>query len=364
MLKKEQLEETYHKAVESSFGFDLHLMFLDLNNFKQVNDTYGHNVGDQVLAEFERTLDECLRKNDSSIRYGGDEFVVFLPNCNEKCTKEILNKIAQKVATNPLLTKHNVGVSIGCSLYKNGRHSTSKAFIEDADKLMYLAKKSPETNFILYSREPESIDYKLTLEEHSKTLRQLLNKEKYIYILKVIKRMNNTFRQDLLIKAMNKLWEEHSKDLFDHCEFSLCAAINEYYREEYTNLKSLEKKQEMGLLDKASADKLMNAGVDYTLQKRKEIEEDSKKMDVLNRTLEVAKELEEIQRMKEIKNMKEEIKIKENNLKAEQLKTRLEEAKKKKEEERLQWTRVAAERKRKEAEQLLKQAQELEESNG
>ena len=90
---QEQLEPLF--VSESTQGA---LLIMDLNNFKQVNDKFGHQAGDTVLASFADMLVETLPKTSFISRYGGDEFVVFLPNVNKEQTCELAGKIKEELA--------------------------------------------------------------------------------------------------------------------------------------------------------------------------------------------------------------------------------------------------------------------------
>ena len=97
---------------------------MDLNNFKQVNDKFGHQAGDTALTSFADMLVETLPKTSFISRYGGDEFVVFLPNVNRKQTCELAGKIKEELAKQfPLFVKTcNFGVSFGSVFFpEDGR---------------------------------------------------------------------------------------------------------------------------------------------------------------------------------------------------------------------------------------------------
>lgn len=125
------------------YGGPLTLMFLDLDNFKQFNDAYGHIDGDQVLARLGHIIKGCLRRTDSAFRYGGEEFAVLMPvtTCAEgTLTAERIRRKVKNEAFYPVPGEEvHITVSIGVLEYKHGMDI--KSLVRQADKLMYKAKK-------------------------------------------------------------------------------------------------------------------------------------------------------------------------------------------------------------------------------
>ena len=104
MLTQVKNRRAFHMALDKEIsraernGDPLSLLFVDLDYFKQVNDTFGHVVGDKVLKEVAQTIDEMLRKTDHVCRYGGEEFALVLPNCGQQRAMEIAERIREKVS--------------------------------------------------------------------------------------------------------------------------------------------------------------------------------------------------------------------------------------------------------------------------
>ncbi|WP_022856100.1 GGDEF domain-containing protein [Thermodesulfobacterium thermophilum] len=125
----------------------LFLIFIDLDNFKLINDTYGHNKGDNVLKEVAEILTVNFRKYDVISRYGGDEFIVLLES-NEHPTKKI-NALRQKIEEN--FKEFNLSFSYGISIFPDDIEDINmetqeiiKQLIEIADKRMYEDKTKRE----------------------------------------------------------------------------------------------------------------------------------------------------------------------------------------------------------------------------
>jgi diguanylate cyclase (GGDEF)-like protein/hemerythrin-like metal-binding protein/PAS domain S-box-containing protein len=120
----------------------LALMFVDLDKFKSVNDTYGHYVGDLLLKEVAKRLKCCIRESDTAARIGGDEFIVLLPSIQvEKDARTVAEKILEEVTKPCDLAGNdmNIGVSIGIAIYPiDGKNS--ETLLTNADAAMYQAK--------------------------------------------------------------------------------------------------------------------------------------------------------------------------------------------------------------------------------
>ena len=122
----------------------LSLMFIDLDQFKQVNDTLGHTVGDLLLKEVAIRIQDCLRDSDTAARIGGDEFVVLLPSIKKKLdTMVVAEKIRHSLCQPIVLADQSLRISssIGVAFYpENG--SEEEMLLKSADSAMYDAKKS------------------------------------------------------------------------------------------------------------------------------------------------------------------------------------------------------------------------------
>jgi diguanylate cyclase (GGDEF)-like protein/PAS domain S-box-containing protein len=122
----------------------LTLLMLDLDNFKALNDTYGHIEGDRVLRRFGQVVKSCLRETDLAYRYGGEEFTVLLPmttSADGSVTAErIRTKFKNEIFSPAPDQEVHLTVSIGLAQYKP--QEDMKAFVQRADKIMYQAKKN------------------------------------------------------------------------------------------------------------------------------------------------------------------------------------------------------------------------------
>lgn len=133
---------------ERKEGFkNLSLLFCDIDNFKKINDTLGHRVGDEVLKKVSEIINENIRAADIVCRWGGDEIVVALLGANEEEAAIIAEKI--RLAVEKESKDTGVTMSIGAVFYEEGLDMKSLA--ERADKAMYLAKENGKNNVKTYS---------------------------------------------------------------------------------------------------------------------------------------------------------------------------------------------------------------------
>jgi len=120
----------------------LAIMFVDLDGFKSVNDSLGHETGDIVLKESARRMVKCVRGSDTVARIGGDEFVILLDSHDQQTTEGIANRVVRELGC-PIQTaagSATIGASVGVSCYPaNG--DTPKKLIKAADDAMYKVKK-------------------------------------------------------------------------------------------------------------------------------------------------------------------------------------------------------------------------------
>lgn len=158
----------------------LAVLFLDLDRFKYINDTLGHEAGDQLLREVANRLKECLRDSDTVARLGGDEFVILLPEIgSERFLTIISQKIISAVAQPFTLFGHEfrITASIGISVYPQDGLD-ERSLTKNADIAMYQAKKSGKNNFQFYSDRFNAASLeRLTLEAG---LRRALEQNQFI----------------------------------------------------------------------------------------------------------------------------------------------------------------------------------------
>ncbi len=127
------------------YGTSLSLVFLDLDYFKNINDTHGHLVGSRLLTEMGHLIKRYIRKADVAVRYGGDEFVVVLPNTTKEGAYTVASNLREMVREHPFAVDEGVPVrltaSFGVASYPDDAETTL-ALIRLADQAMYQVKDS------------------------------------------------------------------------------------------------------------------------------------------------------------------------------------------------------------------------------
>lgn len=151
LLLKERIchEISYAKHT----GKKLAVMYLDLDRFKLVNDTLGHDIGDKLLKEVAIRLEKCVQASDTVARIGGDEFVILLSRItNEQRAIETANKILQSIREPIIIDSHELylSISIGVTIYPDDGED-EKTLMTNADVAMYRAKQNGKNNLQLYT---------------------------------------------------------------------------------------------------------------------------------------------------------------------------------------------------------------------
>ena len=163
----------------SRYGRKFGIFFLDLDGFKQINDTLGHDAGDDLLREVAKRLEDALRKSDTVARMGGDEFMVVLPEID---SEEQVTVVAQKILAalaEPFLLlgeKFRVTSSVGISLYPQDGED-EQTLMKNADIAMYAAKDAGKNNYRFFYPEMSSASQERSNLESG--LRQALAQEEF-----------------------------------------------------------------------------------------------------------------------------------------------------------------------------------------
>ncbi|MGI6451620.1 MAG: putative bifunctional diguanylate cyclase/phosphodiesterase [Desulfitobacteriia bacterium] len=160
---------------------DLAVMFLDLDNFKMVNDTKGHEQGDVLLTAIAGRLTEILREGDTVSRIGGDEFLILVQNVSLNGAAEVAERVLKKLGQPFVLDGQNFNIttSIGVALYPQDGE-TPEILIKNADMAMYQAKEKGKNQYLLCSQAMKA-ELKETVELTNALYRALEREEMVLY---------------------------------------------------------------------------------------------------------------------------------------------------------------------------------------
>jgi len=139
MLNKKGLKEAYEN-LDFTDGVTNYIAFFDLNQFKQINDTYGHDVGDTVLIEVTNTIANSLRQDDTIARLHGDELIILLPKTDKKGAVIVSSLISSFVTSITDFEDHPVNITASIGVAPINPENSFEETLKEADKLMYHAK--------------------------------------------------------------------------------------------------------------------------------------------------------------------------------------------------------------------------------
>jgi diguanylate cyclase (GGDEF)-like protein len=149
------LEREITRAVR--YRHPLSVVFIDVDDFKKVNDTYGHECGDALLRHFAQILAGCCRASDVVSRFAGDEFVVILPETDAGSAQKLMERVCRCTESRPMETSAQplpVQISFGIAALEKEAHETAESLLQRADQALYRVKraKKPQT-----ARQPDRV---------------------------------------------------------------------------------------------------------------------------------------------------------------------------------------------------------------
>jgi diguanylate cyclase (GGDEF)-like protein len=147
LYNRRAFEKKVHEEFERSkrYHSPLSLLILDIDNFKTINDTYGHHGGDAALVKISETFREKTRQSDFPARYGGEEFVLILPETDEENAILVAGKVHDAIRSCAFGTStrsFTLTVSIGVSSSSARYYSDWREMLNDADRALYIAKNT------------------------------------------------------------------------------------------------------------------------------------------------------------------------------------------------------------------------------
>ena len=158
---RKMLDRQIQKALVRSkrHQHNFSIMFIDLDDFKKVNDTLGHDAGDQLLIDVVSRINQCIREEDLISRIGGDEFIVMFEETGKDEIEQIAERIIKYVAEPYKINDYsaNISLSIGISMYPNDGEDKEK-LIKAADKAIYYAKNNGKNNYQIYTEDLNDVE--------------------------------------------------------------------------------------------------------------------------------------------------------------------------------------------------------------
>ncbi len=141
IYNRRKIESLINLEIEHSnkYAKDLSIIFFDIDDFKEINDTYGHKIGDKILINLSKVVSSTIRKNDHFGRWGGEEFIVILPNTDIKKAKEIAEKIKNTIYSYDFEINKNISCSFGVTQVQSNDNEDS--IITRVDNAMYEVKE-------------------------------------------------------------------------------------------------------------------------------------------------------------------------------------------------------------------------------
>ena len=133
------------------YGDRIALMMIDMDNFKTINDTYGHRAGDRVIQEISRRIKGCIRQIDIAARYGGDEFAVILPNTSKEEALFAAERMTRVIAERPVVWQgHEITLSISIGVAQYDANCNPEEVTRRSDQALYRAKESGKNTVCLF----------------------------------------------------------------------------------------------------------------------------------------------------------------------------------------------------------------------
>lgn len=157
LFNRRYFEDEAYKQIlslqKSNAGYSL--LMIDADNFKKINDNYGHKIGDKVLIELASTTERALRDHDIVARYGGEEFIAFLPNTGSEAAYKVADRLRETISNIVVYTEDNKKVTFTVSIGISSDEISDNIdmLIRTADEAMYKAKQNGRNQVRIFTRE-------------------------------------------------------------------------------------------------------------------------------------------------------------------------------------------------------------------
>ncbi len=163
LWNRRKIFEIFEEELDRGTREHIHIgaIMIDIDNFKQINDNFGHTTGDRVLTEVAFRLKHSLRLYDKIGRYGGDEMLIVLPNCDQNNMAVIAERLRQVICTKKIKTNAgdlNITISLGGASTQNFNEISLDKLLESSDKALYLAKRRGRNCSVVAERKNRSLE--------------------------------------------------------------------------------------------------------------------------------------------------------------------------------------------------------------
>lgn len=150
LYNRRVVDEIVSAELDRSKRFDLEfsVVMMDIDNFKMINDALGHRAGDEVLKEVSAIISRNIRKLDSAIRWGGEEFVIVCPETQKNGALELAEKLRKKIECHPFLTAGPITASFGVVF--GTQNETVDSLIQKVDEALYAAKEQGKNRVVVF----------------------------------------------------------------------------------------------------------------------------------------------------------------------------------------------------------------------
>lgn len=157
LFNRRYIDKVFDQIVPNDDGeHALGLMLIDVDYFKHVNDTYGHQTGDKVLQKVAELIRLSVGEKDIAGRFGGDEFIVLLPGADRIAAFFVAEKLTQQTRGDETLKQYGVTLSIGCTAQEvTKKDYNSNILLKQADEALYIAKENGRNQYIVYYEDEE-----------------------------------------------------------------------------------------------------------------------------------------------------------------------------------------------------------------
>jgi len=223
------INKELNKALDLSLSLNKYgaLIFIDLDNFKTLNDTKGHSYGDKLLKDTAKILSKCIRDCDTVARFGGDEFLIILPylDSNKEIALEDVTLVADRVLSSLETVfvgddfQHSVTASIGITMFL-GNVITPEELFKRVDSAMYQAKNSGRNNYKFFDPSLQSeLEYRAKIS--SEIVNAIVNNDFELYYQPQVDSSNRVIGAEALIR-----WNHLEKGLISPADFIPLAEEN------------------------------------------------------------------------------------------------------------------------------------------